>query len=176
MRDPQRRGPILLAFLFAVASLASLAAPTRVAAWSSGTFNSASERELIELTNRARATVGLPLLQVDSALTAVARWRSQDMIERDDFSHQIPGYGSVFRDLDATGYCYHLAGENIGWNTYGDDQATETIQRMFMDSAEHAANVVGKTWDRIGVGAYKGPDGKKMWTVLFADACGSSGG
>jgi outer membrane biosynthesis protein TonB len=27
----------------------------------------------------------------------------------------------------------------------------------------------------IGVGAYQGPTGKKMWTVLFADKCGGSG-
>ena len=26
----------------------------------------------------------------------------------------------------------------------------------------------------IGIGAYKGPTGKKMWTVLFADRCGST--
>ena len=45
---------------------------------------------------------------------------------------------------------------------------------MFMDSPGHRANILGKAWDHIGVGAYKGPTGKKMWTVLFADKCGSS--
>ncbi|HEX6867810.1 MAG TPA: hypothetical protein VF119_03345, partial [Candidatus Limnocylindrales bacterium] len=34
--------------------------------------------------------------------------------------------------------------------------------------------IMGKAWDRIGVGAYKGPTGKKMWTVIFADKCGTS--
>jgi outer membrane biosynthesis protein TonB len=43
-----------------------------------------------------------------------------------------------------------------------------------MDSAGHRANIMGKTWDVIGIGAYKGPTGKKMWTVLFADKCGST--
>ena len=43
-----------------------------------------------------------------------------------------------------------------------------------MDSSGHRKNILGKSWEVIGVGAYKGADGKKMWTVLFADKCGSS--
>ena len=65
-----------------------------------------------------------------------------------------------------------MAGENIGWNDYPDDVATAQIQSMFMGSSGHRANILGKAWDRIGIGAYKGADGKKMWTVLFADKCG----
>ena len=96
------------------------------------------------------------------------------MITRDYFSHTIPGYGKVWDKLHAIGYCYVVAGENIGWNTYPDDSATAAIQDMFMGSPGHRANILGKTWDVVGVGAYKGPTGKKMWTVLFADKCGST--
>ena len=78
--------------------------------------------------------------------------------------------------MSARGYCYMVAGENIGWNTYPDDVATAQIQQMFMGSPGHRSNILGKDWDRIGIGAYKGADGKKMWTVLFADKCGSSSG
>ena len=46
------------------------------------------------------------------------------MIDRDYFSHNIPGYGKVLDKLDAIGYCYKVAGENIGWNNYPDDVAT----------------------------------------------------
>ncbi len=66
------------------------------------------------------------------------------------------------------------AGENIGWNNYPDDIATAAIHKMFMDSSGHRANILGKAWDVIGIGAYKGPTGKKMWTVLFADKCGTT--
>ena len=135
---------------------------------------STSEKDLIALTNRSRAAAGLKALKVDSTLTSVARWRSKDMITRDYFSHDIPGYGSVFKKLDAKGYCYKLAGENIGWNTYPDDLATAAIHKMFMDSTGHRRNILGKAWDVIGVGAYQGRGGKKMWTVLFADKCGGA--
>jgi uncharacterized protein YkwD len=176
MSHRRRRLPIpaLLAVVVGLGSVAGLARPDVASAWDGGAFSSTSERQLVTLTNRSRAAAGLRALRVDRTLTAVARWRSKDMIQRDYFSHDIPGYGSVFRKLDAKGYCYRLAGENIGWNTYPDGDATAAIHRMFMDSSGHRRNILGRRWDAIGIGAYKGADGKKMWTVLFADKCGSS--
>ena len=96
------------------------------------------------------------------------------MINRDYFSHSIPGYGNVFKKMSSSGFCYSLAGENIGWITGSDSTATASIHEMFMNSSGHRANILGKDWDTIGVGAYKGADGKKMYTVLFANKCGSS--
>jgi uncharacterized protein YkwD len=176
MSDRPSRSPlaVAIAFAFAISSVAVLATPQPVDAWSGGSYSSSSERSLVSMTNRSRAAAGLRSLRIDNTLTSVARWRSKDMIARDYFSHQIPGYGSVFRKLDSKGYCYKVAGENIGWNTYPDDDATAAIHRMFMDSSSHRSNILGRAWDVIGVGAYKGSDGKKMWTVLFADKCGSS--
>jgi uncharacterized protein YkwD len=169
-----RRVAGLVAIVFAATSVLTLAAPSPVAAWDDLTFSSSSEADLIVLTNRARANAGLKALKTDSTLTKVARWRSKDMITRDYFSHDIPGYGRVFDKLSDIGYCFKLAGENIGWNNYPDDVATAAIQKMFMDSSGHRENILNSRWDAIGVGAYKGSDGKKMWTVLFADKCGTS--
>jgi uncharacterized protein YkwD len=171
-RQPHRLAG--LAAVLAITSFVSLGQPRAALAWDSGEYGSASERELIALTNRSRASAGLRSLRVDSTLRSVARWRSQDMIKRDYFSHDIPGYGNVFKKLDSKGYCFVLAGENIGWNTYPDGEATAAIHRMFMDSSGHRRNILGRKWEAIGVGAYKGPGGKKMWTVLFADKCGST--
>jgi uncharacterized protein YkwD len=173
-RRPPARVPIGLATLVAITSIAGLMHPRAALAWEEGAYSSASERQLVSLTNRSRASAGLRSLRVDTTLTSVARWRSRDMIERDYFSHDIPGYGNVFQRLDSKGYCYVLAGENIGWNTYPDDQATAEIHAMFMDSSGHRHNILDRRWEVIGVGAYKGPGGKKMWTVLFADKCGST--
>ena len=166
--------PLALALAVATTSMVGLANPDPALGWDSGSYSSASERELVSLTNRSRAAAGLRALKVDSALTSVARWRSKDMIQRDYFSHDIPGYGNVFKKLDSNGYCYRVAGENIGWNTYPDGEATAAIHRMFMDSSGHRKNILGRSWEAIGIGAYKGSDGKKMWTVLFADKCGST--
>ena len=96
------------------------------------------------------------------------------MITRDYFSHTIPGYGKVWDKLHAIGYCYKVGGENIGWNNYPDDIATATIHADVHGLGRPSGEHPGQAWDHIGVGAYKGPDGKKMWTVLFAIKCGSS--
>jgi uncharacterized protein YkwD len=169
-----RRLALAVGLLFGLSSVFTLAAPAPTLAWDTESFSSASESDLVTLTNRSRANAGLKALKVDSTLRSVARWRSKDMIERDYFSHTIPGYGKVWDKLHAIGYCYKVAGENIGWNNYPDDIATASIHQMFMNSSGHRANIMGKAWDVIGIGAYKGPTGKKMWTVLFADKCGST--
>jgi uncharacterized protein YkwD len=170
-----RRFATMLAVAFGLTSIGLLAAPRTTLAWDANSFNSTSERQLVSLTNQARASYGLRSLKIDSTLTSIARWRSKDMIVKDYFSHTIAGTSyNVFHVLDQKGYCYRIAGENIGWNNYPDDVATTTIQRQFMGSPDHRANILGKAWDVIGVGAYKGPTGKKMWTVIFADRCGST--
>ncbi|MEA2609401.1 MAG: hypothetical protein QOJ75_1644, partial [Chloroflexota bacterium] len=151
-RHASRRTALAIALLFGLTSVVTMAAPARSLAWDGASFDSSAESELISLTNRARANAGLSALKLDSTLTSVARWRSKDMIDRDYFSHDIPGAGRVFDKLSAIGYCYKIAGENIGWNTYPDDQATAAIQQMFMDSAGHRANILGSDWDVIGVG------------------------
>ena len=171
--DP-RRFAMMTMIAFALTSVGLLAAPHDTLAWDANSFSSASEAKLVSLTNQARANAGLRALKVDSKLTAIARWRSKDMIVRNYFSHSIPGGSNVFHVLDQKGYCYKLAGENIGWNNYPDDVATTTVQRQFMASSGHRANILGRAWDAIGIGAYKGSTGKKMWTVLFADKCGTS--
>jgi hypothetical protein len=63
-----------------------------------------------------------------------------------------------------------------GHKTSARNCATAAIHQAFMNSSGHRANIMGKTWDVIGLGAYKSPTRKKMWTVLCADKCGTSGG
>jgi uncharacterized protein YkwD len=173
-RTPLTRLTVLVAAAFLGVSLGAFSVPATATAWSSGAYSSSAESQLVRLTNQARASAGLRSLKVDSTLVSIARWRSKDMIQRGYFSHSIPGSGSVFAVLQDKGYCFKVAGENIGWNSYPDDVATRAIHLQFMNSAGHRANILGKAWDVIGIGAYKGPTGKKMWTVLFADRCGGS--
>ncbi len=139
-------------------------------AWDAGTFSASDESLLFSLTNQARAASGLAPLRNDSQLHSLAEWRAQDMSVRHYFSHQIPPQGyEVFHYMDLRGIQYVLAGENIGWDDAADDQATTMIQQMFMNSPEHRSNILGALWDSMGVGAYKGTDGKLMYCVLFKE-------
>ena len=173
------RGPIGLPVVVALAAAALLAlpgatsaGPDRRADWAGETFSADAERALIAETEASREAAGDSSLVVDPALGALARWRSRDMVERAYFSHDIPGAGNVFRRLDADGYCYALAGENIGWDDDPDEAAPAAIHQMFLQSPGHRRNILEARWDAIGVGAFKTADGRKMWTVLFADRCG----
>jgi len=171
-RLPGRRIAGLTALVLAIASMGSPVTPTRAASWSGGGYGTTAEGQLVALTNRSRAAAGRALLRLDPTLTWIARWRSRDMVQREFFSHSIPPSGrSVFDTLSDRGYCFDLAGENIGWNTYDDEVATEVVHRMFLDSPGHRQNILARDWDVIGVGSFKSPNGRKMWTVLFADRC-----
>ncbi len=117
----------LVAAAFLATTVGVFALPAPVAAWAGGSFSGAAEAQLLQLTNQARASAGLRALKLDSTLTSVARWRSKDMIVRNYFSHDIPGGSSVFDVLQDKGYCFNLAGENIGYNAYPDDVAAQAV-------------------------------------------------
>lgn len=170
-----RRSSVLFVLAIAAIVAALVANPSAALAWDTSTERSASEAVLTELTNQARAGAGLPTLRVDPELVALARWRSEDMAERDYFSHRIPPHGSrVFDRLQEQGYCFRVAGENIGW-LGGDDGAPATIQDMFLGSEAHRDVIMGSAWDLVGVGSYRRADGRTYWTVLFADGCSPAG-
>jgi uncharacterized protein YkwD len=169
-----RRFALLLALALVVGSVGSAASPRPAAAWDAGLPDPPSETLLTALTNESRTDQGLQALSIDPGLVAIARWRSADMAERGYFSHDIPPAGTkVFDELSERGYCYVVAGENIGWLSGPDGGAEERIHAMFLDSPRHKALILGAAWDAMGIGSYKGADGRHYWTVLFAETCTS---
>jgi uncharacterized protein YkwD len=157
---------------FALSVAVLVASAGTVFAWDAGAFSPSDEQLLLSLTNQDRASGGLNALVSDGYLHGKAEWRAQDMGDRNYFSHAIPPSGSkVFDYMAADGYCFSVAGENIGLSTYDDGSATASIERAFMGSSTHRANIMG-TWARIGVGAYKAADGRKLYVVLFSIPCG----
>jgi len=169
---PARRFALLLVLALALGSAGAAAAPEPAAAWDTGVSDAPSETLLAALTNQSRTREGLATLPIDDDLVGIARWRSADMAERGYFSHDIPPKGTkVFNELSERGYCYEVAGENIGWLSGPDDGAEERIHAMFLGSPKHKALIMGEAWDAIGIGSYKGADGRHYWTVLFAERC-----
>ena len=94
------------------------------------------------------------------------------MIERDYFSHDIPGYGS-FKRLDLEGLLLragrreHRLEHVPRRRRHGRDP--RHVHGLVRPSAQHPRAALGGDRRRR---AFKGSDGKKMWTVLFADRCG----
>jgi len=178
---PSRRIALVLALAVTLSSSAGLLAAPGVRAWDVNSFSSGSESQLITLQNQARASGGLKALKLDTALRTIARWRSKDMAQRDYFSHTIPSSGTdhnVFWYMQHEyDYCFKVAGENIGqatWPGASEEDVTAYVFGLFMDSSGHRANIMGEAWDVVAVGAYRAAGDHYVWTVLFADKCGTA--
>jgi uncharacterized protein YkwD len=157
----------------ALATMALASTAGVALAWDPAAFSGADEQLLFSLTNQDRASAGLNALVNDSYLHGKAEWRAQDMGDRNYFSHAIPPSNSmVFSYMQSDGYCFTYAGENIALSTFDDSVATTKIEIKFMNSASHRANILG-TWVRMGIGAYKAADGRKLYAVLFSLPCGA---
>ena len=55
------------------------------------------EKQVITLVNQERAKAGLPALKEDWELSRVAKYKSQDMHDKQYFDHNSPTYGSPFK-------------------------------------------------------------------------------
>ncbi|MCY7675209.1 CAP domain-containing protein [Bacillus safensis] len=120
----------------------------------------AFEKEVVELTNKERAKQGLKALSVDSKLSKSARAKSQDMKDKNYFSHTSPTYGSPFDQMKKFGITYKSAGENIAQG----QRSPQEVVTAWMNSEGHRANILNKSYTHIGVGYVKSGN---YWTQQF---------
>ncbi|HWS41977.1 MAG TPA: SafA/ExsA family spore coat assembly protein [Pseudoflavonifractor sp.] len=121
---------------------------------------SAYEAEVVRLVNVARAQNGLAPLTTNWELSRVARYKSQDMVDKHYFSHTSPTYGTPFQMMKAFGLTYRTAGENIA---YGQRTPQEVVT-AWMNSSGHRANILNASYTQIGVGYVAKGD---YWTQMF---------
>ena len=118
------------------------------------------EAEVVRLVNVERAKYGLKPLTENWELSRVARYKSQDMVDRGYFSHTSPTYGSPFDMMRAFGLSYRTAGENIA---YGQRTPQEVVT-AWMNSQGHRANILNASFTQIGVGYVASGN---YWTQMF---------
>lgn len=123
----------------------------------------ALENEVIRLTNAQRAKHGLQPLQANWELSRVARYKSQDMVNKNYFSHNSPTYGSPFRMMENFGLRFSAAGENIAMG----QQSAQQVVNAWMNSPGHRSNILSSTYNQIGVGLAKDRNGRFYWTQMF---------
>lgn len=121
------------------------------------------ETQVVKLVNQQRAKAGLPMLKQNWQLSRVARYKSQDMINKNYFSHQSPTYGSPFNMMESFGLKFSAAGENIAM---GQRSAAE-VMNAWMNSPGHRANILNPSYTEIGVGLAKDKNGSCYWTQMF---------
>lgn len=123
----------------------------------------AIENEVIKLVNAERSKRGLQTLSANWELCRVARYKSQDMINKNYFSHTSPTYGSPFNMMETFGIKFSAAGENIAM---GQRNAAE-VMNSWMNSPGHRSNILSPTYTEIGVGLAKSSSGRYYWTQMF---------
>lgn len=127
-----------------------------------------AETSLADQTNAAREAAGLPPLLVDAALTALARQRSQDMIDRDFFAHTDPATGSSL----VAQYCIAplsvaYCGENLAGAVSLADAGNNVVAR-WLASDGHRENMLRPDFGRMGIGVAEGGHWGAMVTQLLA--------
>ena len=100
------------------------------------------EAAVVRLVNEIRRKNGLGELQSNWQLARVARYKSQDMHDKNYFSHQSPTYGSPFEMIRNFNISYRTAGENIA-KGYRTPQA---VVDGWMNSEGHRANILNASF------------------------------
>ena len=121
------------------------------------------EQQVVDLVNQQRAAHGLGMVSSNWELCRVARYKSQDMIDKGYFDHTSPTYGSPFRMMEAFGIKSSAAGENIA---YGQ-RTPQAVMNDWMNSPGHRANILSPSYNQIGVGVAKAANGTYYWTQMF---------
>ncbi|MEW9077749.1 CAP domain-containing protein [Terrisporobacter glycolicus] len=127
-----------------------------------GSFSS-FQKEVTRLVNVERSKRGLSQLSFNSQLSNVATLKSQDMINKNYFSHTSPTYGSPFDMMKQFNISYRAAGENIAM---GQRTPAEVVN-AWMNSQGHRENILNPNFTDIGVGVAKSSNGTLYWTQMF---------
>ncbi len=104
------------------------------------------EREIVQRTNAQRARYKLAALEVDEKLVASARGHCRWMTRNRTLRHSRA-----------------RVGENIA---FGQADAVEVVAD-WMRSSGHRANILDRGYRRIGVAAFRTPEGRIYWCQQF---------
>ena len=150
------------------------------------------EKNIHDLINRERQKHALSILAWNDTLSFIAKKHSQDMANRNYFSHNTPEghdfsyrYGEVGYScaVHGQGNIYYtgadnilqnnqydrivldIGGANYDWNSEG--KIAETTVQGWMRSKGHRTNILTPYWRTEGIGIAIAPDGKVYITQNF---------
>lgn len=121
-------------------------------------------RQVITLVNSARRQAGCGDLQISSELMEVARRQSADMAEHHYLRHEDSRGMPLAERLEAVGYPYQMAAENLAAGRMGANEAV----RGWLDSPAHRTHMLDCRLQETGVAiAVSNDDYGLYWTQVF---------
>jgi hypothetical protein len=141
---------LLLSFILSLLALVPHPSPVRASFVDAEVMSA----KLIELTNKARQSAGLPALSENSALTRAAYAKANDMLAQNYFSHTAPNGKAFYRWVDGTGYVYSAVAENLAVNL--NLVSAEEMVASWLNSPGHRANLLSGAYTEAGMGVSSG--------------------
>ena len=118
---------------------------------------------ITELVNEHRIAAGLQPVTYSAELSKPAQTRAYE-IEK-SFSHTRPDGRYFTTALRDAGISYGYAGENIAWG----QKSPEEVVTAWMNSPGHRANILHRSFTKLGVGYWQNAKGVKYFTQLFTN-------
>ena len=116
-------------------------------------------QSILCLLNAQRASRGLKPLKLNRKLSRAALAHAKNMVTKHYFSHNGPD-GSPLSRIKKAGYIPRVGlwtvGENLAWGT-GTSASAGQIMTAWMNSPEHKANILTKSFKEIGIGIVAAP-------------------
>lgn len=107
---------------------------------------------LLSDTNAQRAARGLPVLTLNSELSAAAAAKAADMFSKNYWSHVGPDGETPWDFIVNSGYKYTVAGENLAKNF----STSQAVVDAWMNSSSHRENLLKSSYRDIGFAVVNG--------------------
>lgn len=121
--------------------------------------------KVIALTNGFRGESGLSNLSAEARLTQAAQNHACYMAATGAFSHTGQGGSQVSDRIEAAGYAWRFAAENIA---FGQPFA-EGAFNGWKGSTGHRKNMLSESASQIGMGLAASPSGTLYWVMVLGD-------
>ncbi|MBP6857751.1 MAG: CAP domain-containing protein [Candidatus Pacebacteria bacterium] len=107
---------------------------------------------LVDLTNEHRLANNGKALAINTTLEKAASMKAKDMAENQYFAHTSPTGVTPWYWFSKAGYKFVYAGENLAINF------TESldVERAWIASPTHQANLISEKFDETGIATYQG--------------------
>ena len=109
---------------------------------------------VLGLFNAERAAAGIDLLEINSQLDQSADLHTNEMVQADKLSHQLPGEASFADRVSETGYEWRGLGQNIA----GGFKDPEALVDALMDNSNARANILNPKYTHLGSGYAEASD------------------
>jgi uncharacterized protein YkwD len=114
----------------------------------------ATVQTLLTLHNQQREMKGRPGLELDQYLCQYAQAHAEWMASHNNLKHS---------DISRLMGRYSTAGENIAWNQRNEEE----VVKDWMNSPGHRANILNRSFTKVGFGVAYNKNGEPYWCTCF---------